>query len=821
VVGGDAVTERDPSNVEVWNVAGAAAPRRIAQFPSTGIVAACGLSPDGATVAWTSGARAFVRPVAGGDVQELPAGVQPPLRVAFPAERPFYQLGLAKGGAVGGAAGALAIDHVFDTEVLRLDRVNQPTPGRWLPEAWLNNGWTAREEGVNPGQRTAWLYQNNVRRSRVPITEDRHGRLSASGWIPSRVAGAAPLAAAIGTSGGGIYLVTPAANGDAPIIRQLRAHTAAITSLTVSRDLRYLASASLDGMVCVWPIGDLADAPPLVQRWGAEFAVENGALVATAVRGEGPLHFRGLRTGDAVTELRYIDAAGQAQTVQDADAMIALLGDAPWDTLMVFRYARGRAAPREFQMFPAWQQLASLLVADDAEWAWWHPSGFYDASFEGHKLFGWQINRGLELLPDFFLAAQFRAQLERPGVMSQLLRRGSLDAAFRAAAAQPPINSEDAIVNTYRLKPEVEIVEPRAGAAANGATRVVARVSVDAAEQLAPPKAFANGVVGVDRRLVSEEVADGWRVATYEWDLRLPSDEEVLVEVAAATANEATGSASIVVANQPPAAAAAPRLFLLSVGVDNYRDAQIPRLSTAVKSAEDVRALFADRTPSLYQLDAASLLDDQATKASWRFLTAEYARKLASDVTPDDLVIVFLSGHGVQAPGEAGYQFVAADVRYADVMAGRYNDCLSLADLAFLADVPCRKLVVLNTCHGGAATPLVHRELKSAVRALQGDMMLTLAASGDAEEAVEGRFARRLLEALGGAADADADGVVTLAETAGYVETTVAADSQGDAVRQTPTAGPRELLEYADVPLTRSGRARVSARPVSTSSPER
>ena len=54
---------------------------------------------------------------------------------------------------------------------------------------------------------------------------------------------------------------------------------------------------------------------------------------------------------------------------------------------------------------------------------------------------------------------------------------------------------------------------------------------------------------------------------------------------------------------------------------------------------------------------------------------------------------MFLSGHGVQAPGDAGYQFVTADARYADVMAGRYGDCLSLADLAFLADVPCRKLV--------------------------------------------------------------------------------------------------------------------------------
>jgi hypothetical protein len=116
--------------------------------------------------------------------------------------------------------------------------------------------------------------------------------------------------------------------------------------------------------------------------------------------------------------------------------------------------------------------------------------------------------------------------------------------------------------------------------------------------------------------------------------------------------------------------------------------------------------------------------------------------------------------------------------------------------------VPCRKLVILNTCHGGAAEPLQHRELKSAVRALQGDMMLTLAASGGEQEAVEGRFATRLLEALNGAADADRDGVVSFGETVAYVERTVTADSSGDAVRQTPSAGPQELLPYAALPLT-------------------
>jgi WD40 repeat protein len=811
VVGGDAATDDGPSRVEVWDLRTPTALRRIAQFDSRGVVAAAGLTPDGNSVAWTSGSRAFVRPVAAGAPQELPAGVSPPLRVAFPAEKPYYHLGLAKGGGASSSVGG--IDRVFDADLLRLDQLSQPTPARWLPEAWLSNGWTVRQEGTVTGQRTIWLYEGGARRSQAPINEARHGWLTASGWIPSRVAGAAPLAAAIGTSGGGIFLVTPTATGEAPIVHQLRGHSAAITSLAVSRDLRYLASSSLDGTVRVWPIADFATDSPLMHRWGAEFRVVGGELIADAVRPNGPVHFRGMRTGDRLVEVSYADADEELRTFGEPDAMHDALSTAPWNAQVTFRYSRGRAAQMAFQLNPAWQQLATLFVADDGEWAYWHPAGYYDASFEGHKLFGWQINRGLEMLPDFFLAAQFRGRLEKPSVMSQLLRRGTLDAAFRAAQVEAPARTEEAIVNAYRLKPQVEILSPREGDATNGAAKVTARISLASAERLTPPKAFANGVVAIDRRLLSEEVTGDVRVATYEWDLRLPADPRVRLQVAAATESEVTGEASIVVANEAPKPATPPRLFLLSVGVDRYHDAQIPRLTTAVKTTDDFASLLQTQSAPLYRVSAASLIDERATKANWRFLTAEYARQLARDASPNDLAIVFLSGHGIQAPGDDGYQFVTADARYSDVMAGRYNDCLSIADLAFLADVPCRKLIVLNTCHSGAAAPLVHRELKSAVRALQGDMMLTLAASGGEEEAVEGRFSRRLLDALGGAADDDGDGVVSLAETVAFVERTVAADSASDAVRQSPSTGPAELLRYVAVPLTVSNATRLSGSP--------
>lgn len=818
VVGSDVSTSTKRASIEVWNVASIAAPERLAALTSGQSVVACGLSPDGQTVAWTEGAKTVVRPVAANaNPQILPAGVAPPMKVSFPASEPYYHLGIAKAAAGPGAG----VAEVFDADLLQLNHINKPEPDKWLPEGWLSQGWSVREEGNAAGTRSLWLYQGAARRAQIDLREERHGRFQAACWIPGRDGGDRPFAVAVGMSGGGIYVIRPTNNGVAPMVRQFRGHTAAVTSLAVSRDLRYLASSSLDGTVAVWPLTNVVGDDPLVQRWGATVQVHGDELTVDAVRADGPVYFRGMRTGDRLLELRYTDAADAIHIAKRADEMAAALREVPWDKVVTFKFSRGRAAAQEFQLFPAWQQLATLFAADNGEWAYWNPTGYYDASFEGHKLFGWQINRGLQMLPDFFLAAQFRQQLERPGVMSQLLRRGSLDGAFRAARIDPPANAEDAIVNSYRLKPEVRILSPAEGATIRGTTPLTARVTVDVGERVAPPKAFANGVVAVNRRLVSETVADGKRQSIYSWDVKAPSDRRLLLQVAAVTQNEVTADASIIVANDPPPSKAKPRLYLLSVGVDGYRDTQIPKLSTAVQSADDLLALLQNQAPSLYRIHAASLLEDRATKPSWRVLTDDYAAELARDVSPDDLLVVFLSGHGVKADEDAGYQFITADARYADVVAGRYGDCLSMSDLSLFADVPCRKLVILNTCHSGAIQPLQHRELKSAVRALQGDMLLTLAASGGEEEAVEGRFARRLLEALGGAADDDHDGVVTLKETIAYVERTVAADSSKDAARQTPSAGPKELLPYADVPLVRVEAARVGARPGTTLVPNR
>ena len=325
-----------------------------------------------------------------------------------------------------------------------------------------------------------------------------------------------------------------------------------------------------------------------------------GKLQVATVREEGPLYFRGMRQGDVMERLRWAetDPQGAIRQAESADpaAMLRTLSDLPWDTLVAFEYTRGRMPGRSFQMFPAWQQLVSLVVADNRQWAYWSPTGYYDASFEGHKLFGWQVNRGLQVLPDFFLAAQLRTTLERPEAMSRLLDAGSIDAAFRLGRAAVPANPQRALVDAYNLKPQIEILSPRAGDIGLVETlRVKAAVSVRNGQQLVPPKVFANGVVGGNRRLSAVETIPGGRRLIYEWDAPLPSQPQILLQVVAATEAEVAATQSVTITRDalPPRRAA--RLFIATAGVNQYLDSQLPRLDFAVRNANRVATTLNDR----------------------------------------------------------------------------------------------------------------------------------------------------------------------------------------------------------------------------------
>jgi WD40 repeat protein len=801
---------------QLWRVANRKVPALATEEVVERDVFAIAVNPRGGELAYTQGSEIVLHRLGvGGPTDRLRGLSRPVLRVAFAVQPPEYRvaIGTRRAGKVNGNENEterIPWEHAFNLSQVKLEAARELRENDWLDNSSWRGEWSIRSERDEAGE-VHWLYQGEQRAARLPLQPSLHGRPSATCWIPDR--DGRPLAVAIGTSlQGNIFVFRLAATGAASIMRQFRGHEGGVRSIGVSRDRRYLCSGADDGTVRIWNLAGFEGGDESVNRWGARFEIRDGKLVASEVRDDGPLYFRGVRTDDLVHSLAW----PVGQDVRHADqpeAMLQQLRATPWDTQVVFDCRRRNTQVEGFQMLPAWQPLTSLFVSENREWACLTPAWYYDASFDGHKLFGWQINRGVDLLPEFFMAAQFRRALERPGVLNKLLGAGSLPAALRAAPDPPPGDGQDAVLPQYRLKPRLEILAPRPDEHLAG-QQVTIRVKVVVRDglELIPPKAFANGVVATARRLVQQQTTPGGKEYIYEWNAAIPSDPQVLIQVVASTDAEAAEFQSVRVRGTAVEPTRLGRVFVLAAGVNDYRDAQIQHLDFAANNARRVVETFQQATSGT---DATLLLDEYATRPMWTVIAADYADRLRKEATPDDLLVFFLSGHGVRDEQTDGYYFVTANARFVDLKSRQFAECMSFGDFAAFADVPCRKLAILDTCHSGAVQqPLRQQDLKSAIRALQDDVVFTMTASDGSQEAAEdrgrqlGRFTARLVEALQGAADeaahgGDANGLVSLREASSYVRASVAADSSRDDRPQHPTAGPIDLLEFAEFPLSR------------------
>ncbi len=163
-----------------------------------------------------------------------------------------------------------------------------------------------------------------------------------------------------------------------------------------------------------------------------------------------------------------------------------------------------------------------------------------------------------------------------------------------------------------------------------------------------------------------------------------------------------------------------------------------------------------------------------------------------------------MAGHGFVDPATQRYYYAGHDLTRDQFMAGDYSTSISWSDFELLSDIPCRKLALLDTCHSGAIQPLRSRNLKSAIRDFQEDVVFTLTASAGNERSEEnadwghGAFTKSLLEALSGKAATSTPGVVMFNDVVGYVQQSVPALTDG---RQNPTVAPEDLLPYVSLRL--------------------
>ncbi len=825
----------DTSIVQWWELDANQGPTLVREFRRSAAVTGMTFTADASALILGNGRQIEVLPSERASAPTaLPAqhSIALPHQVVFAGELPYrWKFALANS------------QFAFDGEELKwmeTDAVNWQTNFH-AAQRFAKGEWTITAQATQPQAKPeTWIMKGNQRMGRLDL--DMHyqrrpeSQVQQVVWIDDPQGEMKGLAITFsGQNDIWVFALPTAGKNICSLIRVFRGHEGSVLSLDCSPDSRYLISSSQDSTIRLWPLIGLSDLStnsdtsvvPLAPSqsrwlWGFHFSVVADKVQASQPHFTGPLFLRGMRDGDQLQEISYeeyqADGTLRRTTINSAEEIVAFLNQPKFDFQVRFVFTRGGVEVPGFQSYPHWREIAAQVVAANREWALWTPTGFYDASFNGNNLFGWQINRGLEQAPDFYRADRFQATLERPNFIRKLLTTGSIEQAAEFVGSQK-IRFGDVLQNSIALQPNVKILSPLNGELIAGRQTVIrAEVIVLHGQELASAKAFVSGVVASGpREIARQTLADGRERLELSWQAQLPSDRNLYLQVLCATKEQLVGSDAVrwvrktaeADGDAPQPMLRKPKLFVLAAGISRYRDSRIPSLELGADNAEGFMRTVLSQAASLYDVVPLALTDSNLTPNVWHS-TAKQLEDKMQVAGPDDLIVLFVSGHGLVDPTSGKYYFVTAHARYSDLVRQNYRDCLSFEELMSWVDIPCRKIAILDTCHSGAIQELDSEHLKKGVRALQADMVLTLTASEGNQLAAEYRgaqaslFSGAIQKTLQQLPDMNSDGLLDWREIVEQVRSQVTAQSLAGTIPQFPTAGPKDLLEVIELPLAAS-----------------
>ena len=444
----------------------------------------------------------------------------------------------------------------------------------------------------------------------------------------------------------------------------------------------------------------------------------------------------------------------------------------------------------------------AVLDVDTGEYLVWTEDGYYMGSDYAARNFC-HVVQGIET----YAMDQFFDQFYNPAMVHARIRGLDVNA-----------NKIETALNTFP-PPKVEILSPKAAAdgtvAAKGdrvevtvtardtgggvreirvyhnGKRVGGTWSTVAEYQLTSSGGVADrGILGTAAAAPSSSstaptpaaaaglVPPGDKTETYE--IQLLNGENTIRVSAVSSGMVESDSQSIVVIHE--GADTKPRLHVVTVGVNQYRDDNVADLGFAQPDALAFAEQLTDHSPALFgNFEIASLYNADATRDS--VLAA--LRELETKAAVGDMVVFYFAGHGISLASNGRFYLVThdADVPESGLLsASRLEGGISEVELgSALMRIPALKQVIfLDACQsGGSDFSAVFREASQdvAVRRLnRAAGTWVFSASGKTENALEtkeqghGLFTYALLNGMQGQADTlSSDGIVTLEEMGNYV----------------------------------------------------
>jgi hypothetical protein len=239
--------------------------------------------------------------------------------------------------------------------------------------------------------------------------------------------------------------------------------------------------------------------------------------------------------------------------------------------------------------------------------------------------------------------------------------------------------------------------------------------------------------------------------------------------------------------NYKGATEAKPKLFLLTIGIDKYKNPKY-NLNYAQADADGVAKMITLKSQSLFQeIIPYTIRNEKATKATI-YAALEQIKLKALE---QDMIVVYYAGHGVMSGGtdkEKEFFIVPHDVTQ---LYGRdemlFEKAISAADLKKYAQAinAQKQVFILDACQSAGALSALEEqsrgaaEEKAIAQLARSTGTFWITSTGSDQFASEfaklghGIFTYALLEGIGGAADVNKDQRLTIRELSTYIENKV------------------------------------------------
>ncbi len=428
------------------------------------------------------------------------------------------------------------------------------------------------------------------------------------------------------------------------------------------------------------------------------------------------------------------------------------------------------------------ENIVSLFAGSDGEWVMWTPQGYYAASPGGDHHVGWHVNQGADKAARFVTAAQLKQHFYRPDIVTDALRLRSA----RQAAAKAGDDGFSIADLTRRRPPDVSVT-----VGGEGSRTAHLAVKIDESENPA-----TNLDVVVDGRLVRTGPLAGIarKEGAYLIEVPLAAGDNAVRVTVSNDIGRSVRDMTVRGVGGTVEERGKGTLYLLAVGVDDYPNFN-QNLKFAGADARAFRDLAIATTGRLHSAVKSLLLvkgGDQSPTAAAVLGALEELQQAG----PDDTVMIFMAGHGVN--DGADYLFLPSDARYVD---GKWvaDTVVSWRRLQDVLDhTRGQRILLVDTCHAGNAfNPRLIKD--------SADASIALMAATDGETLAQERpdighgvFTEAVLEGMKGKADASGDRRIRVKELSAFVASAVKMITQG---KQQPTSFVPDKANFVVSPL--------------------